>query len=107
MADCGDMYRFGNPSQSSAAAPFTTLAGTATNPSAVTLIVQKPDGTKLHYGWPVAGVDGVLTNESAGRFFADILIDQSGTWRFRLQGTGAVSAASEGTLRVERQKVTP
>jgi hypothetical protein len=107
MADIGDMYRFGNPSQAADAAPFATLAGTATNPTAVTLVILKPDGTKLHYGWPAPGADGTLVNESAGRFYADVVLDQSGTWRFRLAGTGAVTAASEGKLKVDSQKVTP
>lgn len=105
MVDCGDMIRFGNPSQDTDSAAFTNLAGTPTDPTAVTLVVQKPDGTQLDYGWPSAGADGTLTRESAGRFFFDVTIDQSGTWRFRLAGSGAVTAASEGSLRVERQRV--
>lgn len=105
MTDVGDLERVGNPSQDTASAAFTTLAGTPTDPTAVTLVVQKPDGTQLHYGWPSAGADGTLTRESAGRFYFDVTIDQSGTWRFRLAGTGAVTAASEGSLRVDRQRV--
>ena len=105
MTDIGDLERFGNPSQDTTSAPFTTLAGVATNPTAVTLVVEKPDGSQLAYGWPGAGADGTLTNESAGRFYAEVLIDQSGKWLFRLEGTGAVTAASEGNLRVDRQRV--
>lgn len=105
MTDIGDLIRFGNPSQDTASAAFTTLAGTPTNPTAVTLVVQKPDLTQLHYGWPSAGADGTLTNESAGRFYFDVLITASGTWRFRLAGTGTVTAASEGSLKVDKQKV--
>lgn len=105
MTDIGDMIRFGNPSQDTASAAFADIAGTATDPTAVELAIQKPDGSQLVYGWPAAGTDGTLTRESAGRFYADVLIDQSGTWRFRLAGTGAVTAASEGSLRVDRQRV--
>lgn len=103
--DVGDLVRFGNPSQDTDSEAFKTLAGTATDPTAVTLVVQRPDGTQLAYGWPVGGVDGTLSRESAGRFYYDVLIDQSGAWRFRLAGTGAVTAASEGVLRVLRQRV--
>jgi predicted secreted protein len=106
-ADIGDLERIGNPSQATDSAAFTTLAGAATDPTAVTLVVLKPDGSKLHYGWPSAGADGTLVRESAGRFFYDVLIDQSGTWRFRLAGTGNVTAAAEGSLTVQRQRVLP
>lgn len=105
MTDVGDLERFGNPSQDTDSAAFTTLAGAATDPTAVTLVVQKPDGVQLAYGWPSAGADGTLTRESAGRFYFDVLIDQAGKWQFRLAGTGAVTAASEGSLRVQRQRV--
>jgi hypothetical protein len=107
MTDIGDLMRFGNPSQAPDAAPFSDLAGTPTDPTAVTLVVQRPDGSQLSYGWPDAGADGPLTRESAGRFYVDVAIDQSGTWRFRLAGTGAVTAAAEGTVWVQARRVLP
>lgn len=105
MVDIGDKIRFGNPSQDTDSAAFTNLAGAATDPGAVVLLIQKPDGSQLEYGWPAAGADGTLTRESAGRFYIDIDIDQSGKWQQRLSGTGVITAASEGSLRVERQRV--
>jgi hypothetical protein len=105
MTDCGDLVRFGNPSQDPDAAAFSTLAGTPTNPDAVTLVVERPDGTQLLFGWPIPGADGELTNESAGRFYAEVLINQSGVWEQRLAGGGAVTAAAEGTLRVSPRRV--
>lgn len=105
MTDIGDLIRVGNPSQDTASAAFSTIAGTATDPTAVTLVVQKPDGTQLAYSWPSAGANGTLTKESTGRFYYEVAIDQAGTWLFRLAGTGAVVAASEGSFRVQRRKV--
>ena len=105
MVDIGDVARLGNPSQATTAAAFTTLAGTATDPTAVTLEILQPDGTRLEYGWPSAGADGMLTRESAGRFYTDLLLTQAGTYRWRLAGTGAVAAASEASLRVDRSRV--
>lgn len=105
MTDIGDMIRVGNPSQDTDSAAFTTLVGVATDPTAVVLTILKPDLTDLVYGWPSPGADGTLTRESAGRFYKDLLIDMAGTWRFRLEGTGAVTAASEGSLRVSRSRV--
>ena len=106
--DVGDLIRLGNPSQDTASAAFTNLAGAATDPGAVMLIVEKPDGvTKLKYGWPSASTNGTLTKESAGRFYYEVLLDQSGVWKFRLEGTGTVTAAAKGVLRVDRQTVLP
>lgn len=103
--DVGDLESLGNPSQDTESEAFTDQAGTATDPTAVTLTIRKPDGTRLVYGWPGAGVSGTLTRESAGRFYANVAIDQSGTWQWRLAGTGAVTAASEGELHVNQQRV--
>lgn len=103
--DVGDLARVGNPSQDTDAAAFATLAGTATDPTAVTLTVERPDGTLLAYAWPSAGTNGTLTKESAGRFYVDIAIDQVGRWDYRLVGTGAVTAAAEGSLYVRRRLV--
>ena len=100
--DIGDQVRFGNYSGASSAAAFANLAGTATDPTAVTLTVEKPDGTELVYGWPSAGANGTLTRESAGRFYFDVTLNASGRWRYRLVGTGAVVAASAGVLTVRR-----
>jgi hypothetical protein len=111
MTDIGDMIRFGNAGgaenqDGSTAAAFTDLTGAAADPTTVTLTILKPDGTQLIYGWPGAGADGTLTRESAGRFYMDVEIDQSGKWQYRLAGSGVVTAASEGRLRVQRQRVT-
>jgi hypothetical protein len=104
--DIGDMFRFGNPSQDTASAAFTNLAGAATDPTAATLIVQKPDGTQLVYAWPTPGAgQSALTKEATGRFYADVVFDQAGKWLWRLAGTGTVTAASEGNVRVQRSRV--
>lgn len=106
--DRGDLFRFGNPSQDPDAAPFANLAGTATDPTAVLLTVVKPDGTSTVYAWPTpTGGQSVLTKEAAttGRFYTDVYLDQSGKWLWRLEGTGAVTSASEGSIRVQRSKV--
>lgn len=105
MTDIGDQVRIGNPSLDPGSAPFTDLDGAPTNPTTVELTIEKPDGTVVGYGWPTAGPDGVLMNESPGRFYCAILIDQSGPWQYRLAGLGAVAAASEGVLRVTPRQV--
>lgn len=105
--DVGDLVRFGNPVEDTDAEPFRNLAGVPTNPTSVTMIILKPDGTRLVFGWPVPGADGELTNASAGRFHYDVVIDQGDAqWRHRIAGTGDVTAASEGSIRVRPQRVT-
>lgn len=98
--DVGDLVTIGNYSGNPATTAFTVRSGTATNPTAVELTVQQPDGTVLTYGWPTPGAAGTLTNESAGRFYADVPITLSGVWHWRLVGTGAVQAADEGAFYV-------
>lgn len=112
--DIGDRDRIGNPLEDPAtglplAAPpdaFTT-DGAATDPTAVLLTIKRPDATLLEYGWPSAGADGTLTRESAGRFYIELTYDIPGTWNYRLEGTGAVVAAEEGRVKVNRSKVLP
>ena len=114
MIDVGDMVRFGNAlidpatGQAQATPPgaFTT-GGVATDPTLATLVIVKPDGTRLTYGWPVDGADGSLVRESAGRYFHDDTIDQAGVWRFRLASTGSVVAAAEGMLSIRPRRVGP
>lgn len=114
MPDRGDRDRIGNPGIDPATGlalvvppvAFTT-GGAATDPTTVTLTIVKPDQTVLVYGWPTAGATGTLTRESAGRFYAEVTYDQSGSWTYRLEGTGAVVAAEEGRVRVSRSRVLP
>lgn len=105
MTDIGDELRFGNAMEATAAAPFEDIDGNPSDPSAVVLTILKPDGTTLVYGWPSAGADGTLQHADPGRFYADVVIDQSGHWRYRLEGTGAVTAAAEGSVGVQRRRV--
>lgn len=112
MPDIGDVGRFGNAridpatGQPLASPPLAfTTGGVATDPTTVTILVQKPDGTVLEFGWPADGPDGPALRESTGRFYADVAYDQSSRWRCRIEGTGAVSAAAEGEVRVSRQRV--
>jgi hypothetical protein len=108
------MLRFGNALiDPTTGQPLTnpprafTLAGDPTDPTDVTLTIVKPDETRLVYSWPDPGANGTLIRESAGRFYADEAADQGGSWWYRLEGTGEVMAAGEGSVRVERSRVLP
>jgi hypothetical protein len=95
----------GNHVASGAGAFAPGSTGTATDPTAVTLTVKKPDNTHLVYAWPTPGAGQLpLTKEAGqtGRFYADVLLDQAGEWTYHLAGTGAVTAAAQGYLVVAR-----
>jgi hypothetical protein len=105
--DVGDLVRIGNWSGNTATAAFALLTGTATDPTAVLLTIKTPDPTAddLVYGWPLTGVNGLLTHESTGRFYVDAPMTLEGVWYFRLAGTGAVTAAVEGSFYVQASRV--
>lgn len=108
--DVGDGIRVGNHATDPAVGGSTgfvafTTGNVATDPTTVTLTLQRPDTTQLVYGWPAAGPNGTLTREAAGRFYRDLVIDQSGKWRWKLAGTGAVAAVQEGSFSVQTSKV--
>lgn len=100
----GDLLIVGNHTATGGAA-FTVVDGTITDPTAVVLTVDLPDATQLVYSWPAAGADGTLTRQSAGRFYFLVPLDQDGVWQWRLEGTGAVMAAVQGSFYVEPSNV--
>lgn len=82
--------------------PFKNASGVDADPSAVTLRLRRPDGSTLVYAWPTPGAGELALNrEALGRFYADVLLDQAGEWRYTLRGSGAVVAAATGRLVVE------
>lgn len=115
MTDVGDLIRFGNPlidpsTGQALAAPAAafTVNGAPTNPTAVTLTIQKPDGTQLVYAWPTPGAGQFTLQQEAGqtgRFYADVLIDQPGYWFAKLAGSGAVTQAEELALLVRKSRI--
>jgi len=102
--DINDLVRIGNHTGTNengdARAAFKDPAGVATDPSAVTVRLRKPSGDVLVYGWPSAGADGTLVKEATGKFYIDVLIDESGTWYWQLTGTGTVQTSEAGEFWV-------
>jgi hypothetical protein len=66
-------------------APFKNWAGVPTNPITPTLHVEDPDG---------AQTTPALTNDSAGVYHHDLIVDLPGKWFWRLQGVGGIVAAT-------------
>lgn len=74
-----------------------TVAGTATDPTTVTLSVQGPNGTINTYSYASTSV----TKTSTGAYYKNILLDTEGSWYWRWQGTGSAAAADEGEIIVK------
>ena len=90
--DVGDRLRLGNHSGNTATTAFKNSAGVDTDPTAITLRLEKPDGTATtytHNGTPA------LTRETTGRYYVDVDLDQSGVWAAELKGTGAIVALDQ------------
>jgi len=84
----GDVYR--------TTATFYNAAGVATNPTAVTMKLRKPDGT---VSTPTPSSDG------SGVYHYDVTIDQDGTWEYSFTGTGTIVASEPGQFYVYGSRV--
>ena len=80
-------------------AAFAT-SGVLTDPSTVSFTLTDPTGADTVYAY---GVDTALVRVDAGRYRVDYLLDPAandGRWTWRMVGTGAVQAVSEGSFQV-------
>lgn len=71
------------------------------DPTSVTVKVQKPDGTETTY---VYLVSGAVVKDAVGQYHIDILGDQVGLWYYRWEATGVVQATQERYFKVERSE---
>jgi hypothetical protein len=94
MANAINEYLIGQQIRLSAS--FTTAAGAAADPSAVTLTVRPPSGAPT---MPTPAKD------STGNYHADVVPSVAGAWRYRWIGAGALVAAAEGEFLVTESQV--
>ena len=73
-----------------------TVSAVNTDPTATTLKIQDPSGNETTYTY----VLGEVIKTATGQYRKDIDIDETGSWYYRWEGTGAVVAASEAHLLV-------
>lgn len=90
-------YPYGATVRLKTSTPFANAAGTATDPTTITLRVLAPDGTETSYTY--AG--GQLTRVAAGDYYRDVTVTQVGTWTQRWEGTGTVAAVHESQFWVK------
>lgn len=72
------------------------VSETNTDPTTVSLLVEKPDKTSTTYTYAGA----TITKTATGVFSKAITLDQRGVWRYVWTGTGACAAAAESTITV-------
>lgn len=77
-------------------AVFKNSAGTATDPTTISLKVRIPAGTIAEYTYAASE----LTRASAGNYYLDYAPATSGDYLLRWAGTGAVQAATEDHFQV-------
>lgn len=75
---------------------FKNLGGALADPTAITLKVQKPDGTSTSYTYAGAQV----VKQSTGVYYYDVDLNQAGTWYYRYEGTSACQAAGQDSFSV-------
>jgi|WetSurSiteA1Bulk_404760.scaffolds.fasta_scaffold10343_2 hypothetical protein len=77
------------------------VLGTATDPTTVALKIKPPTGSIVAYDYSQAEI----TRSALGKFYKDVIVDQSGKYYYRWEGTGQCTAAEEGSFLVRSQKV--
>ncbi len=87
--DVGDKVRL--------TATFTNAAGTATDPTTVTCIVQLRPGL---YRSTYTYAGATITKSGTGVYYVDVTVDREGIWDYRWVGTGTVVAADEGSFNI-------
>ena len=77
-------------------AQYTTVSGTLSDPSSVTFKHQDPSSNDTTITLAGAGV----TKDSTGVYYADLRLDEAGTWYFRAESTGTPATAAEMSFEV-------
>jgi hypothetical protein len=90
--DIGDLVRI--------ASAFTTHAGAAVDPTAVTARVKDPSGTVTVFTYPAT-----VAKDATGSYHADFVPTLPGVHHYRWEGTGAAVAASESFFYVQASAV--
>lgn len=73
------------------------VAGVATDPTAVTLVVTDPTGAATTYTYALSQI----TKTGTGVYTKDIACGTAGTWTYQWDGTGAASDTTAGTWDVQ------
>jgi hypothetical protein len=95
-------------------AVFRDAYGAQANPTTIALTVQAPGAEAadvsavqaIEAELPIAETaTGETLTDETGVYKGEVEVDTSGLWRYRWEGTGAVTEAGEGSFLVRRQRV--
>ncbi len=81
---------------------LATAAGVATDPTALTVVVQAPDGTQTTY---VYGDDAMPIRAEAGEYYVDVTPTLPGKYAYQFKSTGTGQAMDEGEFEVEQPRI--
>lgn len=84
-------------------ASFRNEDGDLTDPTEVTLSYTDPIGEETTLTWGDDDIDQV----EEGVFRYDLFLDQSGDWRWRMVGTGAIDAERSGVVNAFDHYASP
>lgn len=76
--------------------------GELIDPTTVKFDVKKPDGVTTAY---VYGTDAELVKDAVGQYHAELDLDQSGNWHYRMYSEGTGQTAAEDDLFVRQSLV--
>lgn len=77
---------------------FKNDLGNAADPEVVALKVMTPSGSISTYTF----ADAEVTRDATGSFYKNIDLPTAGTWKYRWEGQGTVTAATEAEIEVLR-----
>jgi hypothetical protein len=77
---------------------FKNDLGNEADPEVVALKVMNPSGQISTYTF----ANGEVTRDAVGKFDKSIDLPTAGTWKYRWEGSGTVTAATEAEIEVLR-----
>lgn len=82
---------------------ITDIAGNApADPGGLVLKVRRPDKTLFTLTY---GTDAALVKSATGMYYTDLLLDQSGSWKWRWEAAAPNTGVAEGALDVRASHV--
>lgn len=89
--DIGDLVRL--------SVQFNDADSAAVDPTVITVRYADPTGlvTQMTYETDVA-----VYRADVGAYYVDFIVNRAGTWAYRWQSSGLVTAATEGQFQVRR-----
>lgn len=83
-------------------ASFTDSESVALDATNLKFYIEDPSGNIETHAYPDS-----IERVSTGEYYLDIIVDESGIWKFKIESTGAITACEEGSFVVSPNRVNP